>query len=154
MEPITYTGPGRQIVRRRADVLDDDDWADVAVSIPADSTTWPTWGVHPMRSGAIGALKQLKLDVVFLTAADVEIGGVTFDFYTFDVITRQELGMRKPTARPFVRKTGAGTGFVCEESIIVDVNGTEAMGICITNITDGSGLATNYMIVAKECDYR
>lgn len=153
MSRITYQGPGRKIVRKATSLANDPDWADPAVSIPEDDSTWVFWGVVPMRAGGIGALKQLKLEFVFMDAGDVEIGGVTFSYYTFDVVTRQELAMRKPTARPFVRKTGGGAGFLCAESMIVDVNGTSAMGVRLSSIVDASGLATQYIVVATECEF-
>lgn len=157
----TFTGANRMPVRKAAVAdpntpvwVDDTDWADPSTAITDADLEDNFWGVTPMRGGGLGPLKQLKLDVVFLDINDDEVGGVTFDYYTFDVINREELRVAKGTSgRGFVRKTGAGTGFKCEESLIVDVNGTQAMGICLSNITDGSGDAVKYVISATPVEF-
>jgi len=161
MTATTFSGANRMPVRKGA-VADPDvpvwtpdtDWADPAQPVTSDDFELRFWGVIPMRGGGLGPLKQLKLDIIFMDENDDEVAGVTFDYYTFDVITRDELGVKKGTSgRPFVRKTGAGTGFKCEESMIVDVNGTQAMGIRLFNITDGGGTAVKYIISATPVEY-
>jgi hypothetical protein len=156
MPLITFQGANRMIVRRNADVLADPDWIDPTVAITDAAWNSEFWGCSPHRGGGLGPLKQLGLDVVFFTAAYVEVAGVTFDYYTYDVITREEVKAPQSATgrRHFVRKTGAGTAHPCGERLTVDVNGSQAMGLRLSNIVDGSATATNYIILATEIDYR
>ena len=155
MATISFQGPNRMIVRRKASLAADPDWADPAVAISEAEFETSFFGVSPHRGGGLGALRQLGLDVVFLTADGVEVGGVTFSWQVLDIITRSEINAIKGAAgRHFVRKLGAGVAFKCEERLTADVNGTQSLALRLFAIVDGSGLATNYIVVATEIDYR
>lgn len=156
MPTITYQGPNRMLVRRNADVLADPDWIDPTVAISDADFADQMWGCSRHRGGGLGPLKQLGLDIVFFTAAYVEVPGVTFNWYTFDVIIREEVGAPQSATgrRHIVRKTGTGAAHPCAERLTVDVNGSQAMGLRLSNIVDGTATATNYIIIATEIDYR
>lgn len=155
MATISFQGPNRMIVRRKASLAADPDWVDPTVAISETEFETSFFGVSPHRGGGLGPLRQLGLDVIFLTAAGVEVGGVTFSWEILDIITRSEINAIKGTSgRHFVRKLGEGVSFKCEERLTADVNGTQAMALRLFDIVDGSGLATNYIVIATEIEYR
>lgn len=155
-DPVTYIGPDARIVRTLATLTDDDDFADPSVPITeTDLASGVCWGVPPHRSGGLGPLKQLLMVFIFLDDDENEVAGVTFDFYTYTMIQRNQLAFTKKgaTDRPIVRKTGAGTAFNAVEVMTVDVNKCDFMGICLSNFAN-LGAATHGLIVAQEAEYR
>lgn len=158
MPTITYQGANRMIVRRSAVLTADPNWSDPAVPISDAEFDESFFGVCPHRGGALGPLKQLGLDVVFLDVNEVEVAGVTFSWETLDIILRSEVnapsGSTEPARRPFVRKTAEGTLFPCAERLTADVNGSQAQALRLFDIVDGGGTATHYIVIATEIEYR